>query len=705
MNWNMPYGTMGISAASAVDHVSPLSDIVVTTPPSPRGASSPMTVAVREMTAIERARLFVEGRQMDLLKSLDIPQRTSVASSFFDCCASDSVYSTLSTWMYQYWLFAFKTAKHWGRGPQNWTASILGFDDYCQRTTVLISLPHTPAASIGTPTSQPTPRRDEMIDLAPTGAEKMPPSLCRWSIHCQVINYERLPSPPHSPTEGLNPNDEESWPRWPSSATLREYPEKLNDSLESNDFSNVKLDDLPIAVDHIARAARRSPNELLKEAIGFSIMGRNLELMFELLEDDLGNRTDVTGLYPLHLAVAYLDGSKTCCSILDGLEELDPQSLRKLYVNDLGHTILDQLMITILKAHTSCLPSVVDVAFKKEKRFEGEEVDICGRWDADSDCVRTLMANGNSRIPFEWKHVFCHTSVQTICHCIGTLFGPYWSPNINAPSGLFVRRCLQCGLKLQLLPLHTSVLVGLQLSYSGCKGETLFGILACLLCLLSNGANPLLKANISIQALLGSEELEDCNHEEIDPVELAEKVPTTLKLEWSKELSIGWEVVCNALRRSQAEWKARSSKRRTTSNEMDAMSPDEEAGHEPHLPAECPDNQYHQNFFGKDKALTSLWAAIQTELLTYRRLEKGGEWMSQNFNMHTLNEGLISRGEVDIELVQKEMMKPFCDCGQFPDAVPACPILEDAASYYFSNLDDWNRTTFIGSPAWRLREW
>lgn len=78
MNWNMPYGAMRSSAATAVDHVSPLSDIVVTTPTSPCDASSPMTVAVREMTAIGRARLFVHGRQMDLLQSLENPQRMSV---------------------------------------------------------------------------------------------------------------------------------------------------------------------------------------------------------------------------------------------------------------------------------------------------------------------------------------------------------------------------------------------------------------------------------------------------------------------------------------------------------------------------------------------------------------------------------------------------------------------------------------------------
>lgn len=523
-----------------------------------------------------------------------------------------------------------------------------------------------------------------MIDSGLKGAEKIPSSLCRWSIHFRPILYDELPSPPPSSTDNLFLDDEENWPTWPSSAASSEYTEKLSDSLESNNFSSVKIDKLPIAVDHLAKAVHHSPKELFEEALGFSIMSGNLELTFDLLHKNaVEDSFDVAMLYPFHLAVTYLNGSRTCCGLLDLLAYDLAGSLRKLYVNELGHTVLDQLMIAILKAHTSCLPSVVDVALKKEKRFEGEEVDICGRWDADSDCVRTLLANGNSHIPFEWKHMFCHTSVQTICHCIGTVFDPDWNPDINAPSGLFVRRCLHCGLKLQLLPLHTLVLVGLHLSCSGCKNETLFGILSCLLCLLSNGANPLLKANISVQALLGSEDIEHCTHEEVDPAELAEKVPTGLTPTWSREIGTCWQVICNVIRRSQAEWKDRPSKRRAASDQ------------EHYLPTDCPPDDFRRNFFGGDRSLASLWAAVQTELLTYRRLEEGDECISPNFNMYTLNEGLISRGMVDIALVQNKMMKPFCGCGQFPEAVPACPIVDDAAAYYFSNLDDWNRTTFI----------
>ena len=613
--------------------------------------------------------------------------------------------------MYQYWLFAFKTAKHWGHGPQDWTASILCFDKFHPQTTVSITSPNTSAASIGSPMFITTPRTDDTVGPTQAHTVQMPSPLCRWSIHYRQVSYESIPSPPRSPTADIELDDEKSWPRWPGSHGLNEYSKKLSDNLESNDFSNVKSGDLPIAVDHIAAAARRSSDELLHEAFGFSIMSRNISLVADFCEKYYGE-FEATGLFPFHLAVSYLDGSKACCNILDELMLADGRSVRKLYVNDLGHTVLDQLMIAILKGHTSCSPVVVDAIFKKEKRFEGEDVDICGRWDSDSECIRGLLSNGTSSIPFKWKHTFCHTSIQTICHCIGTLFGPDWSPEINTPSGLFVRRCLHCGLKLQLLPLHTLILVGLHLSKSGCEDETLFGILACLLCLLSNGADPSLKASISVQALLDTEEGNECGHEELDPVELAEKILTGLNSMWSREISTAWQVICHVLRHSQAEWKGKPCKHQSASNEdehsdefdtfvryeEDELSTDEEVDDEGHLPYNCSASVYPQNFFGKSKILAPLWAAVQTELLTYRRLEEGDEWISQNFNMHTLNEGLTVGGKVDIALVQENMMKEFCSCGVFwngHEGIPACTVVDNVAAYYFSNLDDWNRTTFI----------
>ena len=571
--------------------------------------------------------------------------------------------------------------------------------------------------------------------MANTNAEsdaREPSSLCRWSIHCKEVIFEKLPTSPRSSPEDVNLHDEASWPEWSAFGPSTNLTEKLCDNLESNNFSNIERDELPIAVDQIATAARRSPEELAIEAIGFTIMGRNAELLEKHIEkNDID--LDSSGLYPFHLAISYLDGAKRCCGILECLLSYRPLSLRKLYVNDLGHTILDQLMIAILKGHTSCFPSVVDVHFKKEKRFAGEDVDICGRWDADSDCIRTLLAKGITGIPFEWKHMFCHTSVQTICHCIGTVFGPKWAPNINAPSGLFVRYCSSCGLKMELLPLHTLVLVGLHLSQSGCTDENLFGILACLLCMLSNGANPLMKAAISLQALLSDDVGSECDHEELDPAELAERLFFSWASMGTDELKTGWQVVCQVLKRSQLEWNADPSRRRSapkdgdydddsdssSESSQDVMSIDSEApinSSENEISTneeEESDGKYYCNrcnfdqdhFFGRSKVLASLWASIQTELLTYRRLQEGDRWISPNFDMKALSESLARGDKLDIALVRKKMMKPYCWGGEFPDACLACPVTEDVAAYFFSNLEDWNRSTFLEAYEYRGDAW
>lgn len=540
------------------------------------------------------------------------------------------------------------------------------------------------------------------------------------------VCYERIESPPTTPPANLDPDNEDSWTKWPTSSSPEIFLEKLQNGLENNDFSNVKVEG-SIAVTQIVRAARHSPNELLKEAFGFSVMARNADLVVDLVERIDGAQTDISGLYPFHLATSYLGGSKTCCNVFETLVVglFGENFIRRVYINDLGHTVLDNLMISILKAHTSCAPQVVDHVFRGEKRFAGEEVDICGRWDADSDCVRALLANGNPAIPFEWKHMFCHTSVQTICHCIESIFGPPWRPDIDTPSGLFVERC-QCGIKLQLLPLHTLIVTAFHLAQRGCKGETLFGILACLLCLLGHGANPLLKAHVSGQALLTGNQANDCDHEELDPLELTEKIPVSFASTWSSEVIVGWEIIRHVLRHSQAEWSPHHSQRRSglgedehndeygefirhdddETNIDEESSINEEFTTDQHLPTECAGGYYHMKFFGESKVLAALWAAVQTEILTYRRLEIGDSWISSNFNMHDLLAGLNAGRGINIGLVQKKMMKSFCECGRFFEAYDDhCVGVDEASAHYFSNLEDWSRSTYIETPENRMENW
>jgi hypothetical protein len=559
---------------------------------------------------------------------------------------------------------------------------------------------------------------------------EIPTQLCRWSIHINEVEYDRVPSPPPVVTvEDNDPDNEETWQPWEHQKSSKEYARVLEACLETNDFSTIRVRDLPISSSQITRAAKRSPAELRREAFGFAIMARNYDIIEDMMEDQANHEFEsqgssiYRGMFPFHLAASYLDGSKTCCSILDKLVEfllIGDTSLRKIYVNHLGHTVLDNLMISILKAHTSCSPGLVDDAFKKEQRFAGEDVDICGRWDADSTCIRDLYAHGQCAIPISWKHMFCHTSVQVICHSIGTIFMPHWAPYIDTPSGLFIKRCAveNCGRKLQLLPLHTLVVTTVHLATQGTKGETLFGMLACLLCLLSNGANPTLKAPVSLKALFSDDENnQECDHQDVDPVSLVEMVPTELISTWTHDVKVGWRLFCHVLQLSKAEWQLETRPRRFSDpldisefihieddidDYMDINDTDsEELESDNEFPPICKDGQHEENFFGWNRNLSALWAAVQTEYTTYRRLEEGDPWISEHFSMEEALQSLTWGREprLNIGLIERGLMsKKYCGCGNFFEAIDEiCVRGEEISAFHFSNLEDWHRTAFIVS--------
>lgn len=439
----------------------------------------------------------------------------------------------MSKWLYQFWIYGFKTAKSWGRGPRNWDADSL-------RLNVFPAISPAPTSSTPRPDVEATnderdfPERSNHIMHEPS-------PLCRWSIHYHhTLQYQDCRSRTPTPEPSPDPLDEASWKPWPSSWQEPSYQTRLLDNLATNDFSNIKAKDLPIAVPQIAKAAEAQGDELLEEAYGFAIMARNTEMLREFderLSEDEAAQEKLGNLNPVHLATTYLDGSKACCTVMGVLLwhkcelRFRPSSL-----NNLGHTAFDNLLIGILKAHTSIRPGAVDNSLRDEKRFPGEEIDICGRWDADSDCIRALLAAGNDHIPFAWKHKFCHTSAQTICHCLdqlcvyAKLIGEAKDiPQI--PSGLFVKYCVSCGLKMQLLPLHSIVLVTFALAQYGKKDEDLFGMLAVLLAMLRRGADPRETAHFSISALFHGDEIDmlnemECDHAELKPAELADCVPS-----------------------------------------------------------------------------------------------------------------------------------------------------------------------------------
>lgn len=518
----------------------------------------------------------------------------------------------------------------------------------------------------------------------------LPSNLCRWSIHLSfeaIIYDEDLPpSPPSEPTDHYDINDPDSWPAWPKESPPANPTMRLSEALHTNEFSSIKADDLPLSSTQVAKAAVQSPEELLVESLGFAIMARNADLVREMLEHNSQSSTfKLEKLYPFHLAASYLDGSKSCCGIMHILlrKTTAHNRIGNLFFNNLGHTVLDSLMMTILKGHSSCLPEVVDDEFRGLQQFVGGEVDPCGRWDADSACIRQRDASSRDHIPQSWKHMFCHTSVQAICHSIMNIYTSPGAPGIQCPSGLFVKSCGNCGDRLVPLPLHTLVLTTFYLAQNSCEGETLFGALACLVCLLVNGADPHEEADMSIEALLGADNGERCTHEDLDPLELAKCVPLQITMHWSKEVQLGWDVFLNVLQLSQlSAW---------TEEELDedlAASRD------------C----YHYNEAANVplRPIGVLWAIIQTELLTYRRLDEGAPWVSENCSMESIMEYL--RGGLDIAtlpLIDRQMMKQHCKCGRFfaevdEDYYEDLPTTKETCAVFFSNLEDWNRSSFLG---------
>jgi hypothetical protein len=587
------------------------------------------------------------------------------------------------TWLNQFWSFAFRTAKHWGRGPRDWTAGSLGFTS--NRDPYAISRRNTPNYGVESPKST---TGHQVYDLS----VPRPSPLCRWSIHVHEEDYEPIPSPsPESDHGYADPENQQTWREWPQSWRAPPFEEKMVAGLQSNLFSNISEGELPLSISQIARTISKSPNMLLVESLGFAIMGQNIELIESLIDSALDKSVDLSDLYPLHLAAAYLDGSKSCCNVLDCLNQQLPLelSLSKNPRNALGYTVLDNLMVTILKGHTTTTPALVDIALSKEAHFTGDEVDICGRWDADSECYKALLASGSASVPQNWKHKFCHTAAQTICHCI-ELIGQY-SSFPTTPSGLFLRYCSHCGEKLQLFPLHTLVVTTFQLAQAGFSGEDLFGMLSILLCMLVHEADPSLQSHISVAALLGEDDSNCCNHELLRPGELAERVPVALIKQWSFEAQTGWQLFCYVLIQAQHA-------KNVDDFQGDPLRYQSQILNGLRFRRDCHEHMEDDidEVFANCGQLGHLWAACQTELLSYRRLTEKDTWTSENFDMKKLLKSLEAGKGVNVGYVTEGMMKPYCGCGLFKWGMP---LREDAAEYYFSNLDDYSRLSLISLPS------
>lgn len=528
----------------------------------------------------------------------------------------------------------------------------------------------------------------------------MPSQLCRWYIHVQCENYEPLGEERDEwlSSAQQNPDDDSTWQTWLPSEQQATLQTRLRDALEHNDFSPTPILNLPIAIPQIAQAADKDRSrELLIESLGFSIMSRNAHQIHKICGQLYDMGVDTTSLHPFHLATSFLDGSKSCCDVVATLaDNITGSKVHDTYINEHGHTVLDHLMIAIIKSHTSATPIVVDNSFKDVPRFVGEEIDICGRWDADSACVRQLHVNGSPSIPPSWKHKFCHTSTQTICHCIMTMFDCMPNPLLlETPSGLYLRRCFEvdCGKKLQLSPLHSLVMTAYQLATQGRDDEDLFGILACALCLVSVGFDPSVRADISVDALLSLPSLIECDHEELTAADLAEHIlEKRVTWNWNTKIKTGWSVLTGVLRRCEIAHIEGERHKNYTLEQSDANTfmGCTEPGRT--LYNRHRNKKNHPLCFTIQKDLGTLWSSIQAEVLSYRRLDDEGPWLSSNFSLLTLQEQLNDGETLMVGYVADDLLKAHCACHSFGTYGP--PLLEDAVDPNLANLDVYGRATY-----------
>lgn len=499
--------------------------------------------------------------------------------------------------------------------------------------------------------------------------------------------------------------------------TDRNLQVSMYEAFSQSRFSKITTDELPISIEIVREAVGKSPEKLEVDAWAFAIMAGNLEPIFQMYENEWSPCLKRVGeIFPFHLAASFMDGGHTCCLVMHGLicllQESFPITLNNVDAN--GHTVLDSLMISILRSHTDLAPFEVSESFRQSTRFPGEEKDICGRWDVDTPPIRQLYNAGNPRIPKHWKHCFCHSAAQAVCHNIIAVFGPASAPDVDAPSGLFRRCCANCGLELKLGPLHTLIIVAFYLSERGMDGETLFGVVSCLACLLALGANANLTVDVSVEELLGSPDNQGCRHQPVDALQLAQQIPRSNIDRWSLSCKCGWRCLLLILGRATiglAKEPSTSAKQIDdvcgsilnggALEENDVM--DETWGNADGLSEvsvnECRARGNH-DFFGipcQETDIGILWATVQTELLTYRKISNLDPNISDNFRLAALERWLEGSTEwFETPLVEDEIMKEHSKCGWFVDSQQFFnPMASETCSRQCMNLDVPSRASFI----------
>ncbi|KAI1274362.1 hypothetical protein F5Y07DRAFT_217199 [Xylaria sp. FL0933] len=690
-SWNLPYKAFIASMFRNEDRPSPFEPLGATpeclniksptpvTPSREMAAPSPNMQLVYRKAKIDRATLFLEGRLEHLVNDMCREDRKLFVNYFHD-----------------FYMKGFVMAKNWGQILPNWPSVVSSLDSPQGRAI------ETPSHSSNLALS---PSSLEFLNLP--DVSKAPTQLCYWSIH--------LPRPKGDAycTDDTAEQPQEQPPPPSFLADLRE-------SLLCSNFTSLSSEELPIAQDVVVNAIMDDRRALDTDAWKLAIMAGNWELLYSLFDENDNEVPDgIEDIHPFHLAGSFLNGGRACCTVFEVLLNLlRPEYPFRHRFDGHGHTILDTLIVSILRSHTKVDPASVSYAFRSPNRFPGEEMDICSRWSPDAQIVRDLFKDGVFRIPHSWKHPFCHTAVQAICHAIIAVYTPACAPNINDMSGLFIRRCTECGRELRLGPLHTLVVTTFYLAQSGMEGENLFGAISVLVCLLSLGADVTITANISVEGILDASEMVQCRHIDLSPIELMNRVPKEVIDTWADDCKVGWS--CFAQLLSHSTRHTRNSQAGVDSDDDRGDQSDEDYGDTSAMrvsdaPSEnvCHFNQIAEhvhdgwlNLKCHDEDMGLLWATIQTELLTYRRINEGDSWISANFSLRALETWLSGKSAQFLTpLVNERMMMAHSKCGWFYNAECfVIPAAQEVSAHYFMNMDIYRRATYLDVP-YLLKLW
>nr|CDP27658.1 Putative protein of unknown function [Podospora anserina S mat+] len=584
-SWSLPYAAYAKTFGKTPDQPSPFRPVGATpdymdiqpcdatTPGGHTFSPSPTTQLVHKKVAWDRSSLLFQGRHKELLESCGRDDRT-----------------TLVNYLHDFHVHAFVTAKYWGMGPRQWTPRMIS------------------AFTLGS-------HHDE------AEIPEAPPLLCQWPIlGNEPSNRGVLDIDEDNGDDFFDVNTPKSWKLWKRSSESSMVA-TIKESLIQSTFSRTSPPQVPILTEFISRSVAQDPHAIQLEAFKMAILSGNQSLLVELCRQNDGHLpARINEINPLHLAATFLHGGKCFELMLELLIRLQPRDISTGTQDNFQHTVLDTLLITILRSHTSVWPDEVSLAFNPPNRFPGEEKDICGRWDCDSPVLRSLFRRGYARVQDDWKHPFCHTSVTAVCHSIITVTTAPGFTDINTLSGLFVRRCACCGLELKLSPLQAVVVLAFYLAHRGMGGETLFGPLAMVSCLLSSGADSSLETVVSIRDILGTTKPGRCYHELLDAYGLMVQVPQSLVAKWPPECRTGWLCIRRILQIRYMNT-SRLSSQRTSPPDIDE-EPRSASGH--HSGPGLGDDMMQSGLCSS--AIVSpqelIWGAIQLELLTYRRANK-----------------------------------------------------------------------------------